>query len=724
MALPNPVQAPLSPIVRSTPDQRVAEFQKNANSIYNKLSPYDASTGGIGFSQPFVYTKLTDSNLAKNLTKYDTQALPIGSTIRDVQRVGKFMASGQGIIFLGKQFLLQNQNAFNETRVYNPLSVLKATARTGTLGLVGNPVRYVETGGGLLNFFKNSLLSTIGAQANQLNQKEIDGTAKGDKPDYASARGGFRAGLLRYNTALSATSRFVVTWPSMALGTGTPSNDGTGFLGKIASTLTNTLSKAIPSTNPQGILGGKPTNEWEYRPEYPMQRAGIYTAFLEDPARMLRVIRPISTEFYNQQVSTGTSTAKTDEIQVRAFHKYYPETKVPNTPAKLYAPKTAFTGNEPEVGADGANLAKKFKDMLASFEPQKNTPAQQRRSQEMYTDVKDDKLHSYPTYADIPDSKKNNQTFQQKMLANKLSWNVKSFAGASGSNQPDAINSLGVIPGNRNRVPDELTLNENQSKDIVFFHFFDLVNNVYLPFRATISALGDQTSVDWEEVSYIGRADKLYMYKGFSRDVNISFTVYANSIKELVPMWGRINYLVGLGRPSKYTADDKSDLSSRFMYPPMVTLRLGDLFNDQPCVITNISITIPEDANWETFRADGRYEYTPSLANVIKVTGDGLKSRQLPLKADISVAMKVMEKTISSTTGNHFGHNDGLYYLPPLPPVPAPFPPPNRLTVPAISAQNTVAQQQELLQEEAIANRAFSSDTNFGNTPSNFSFTR
>ena len=120
---------PLAAIHRMTPDQRLSNFIADSNDIYTEFSPYDESIGGIGGSQPFVYTNISDSDTDKNLTEYDTFAFPIGSTVRDVERVGKFMASGTGLLFIGTQLLLQNTNAFNETRIYNPLSVLTATAR-------------------------------------------------------------------------------------------------------------------------------------------------------------------------------------------------------------------------------------------------------------------------------------------------------------------------------------------------------------------------------------------------------------------------------------------------------------------------------------------------------------------------------------------------------------------------------------------------------------------
>ena len=115
-----PIPNGFSPIQRQTADQRVATFQANSNSIYNKYTPFTANS--IGPSQPFVYTKISDSTFSKNLTKYDSQAFPIGSTVRDLKRIGQYSVSGNGLLYLGKQLLMQNTNAFNETRIYKPLS--------------------------------------------------------------------------------------------------------------------------------------------------------------------------------------------------------------------------------------------------------------------------------------------------------------------------------------------------------------------------------------------------------------------------------------------------------------------------------------------------------------------------------------------------------------------------------------------------------------------------
>jgi hypothetical protein len=312
--------------------------------------------------------------------------------------------------------------------------------------------------------------------------------------------------------------------------------------------------------------------------------------------------------------------------------------------------------------------------MFAAIESPKLTVPQQRGSAERYSEVKvknpDGKETSYPTYKDIPGKGSTNEKFESLMqkaagiitLDNRMFAKVSDYEANSLANSSDQYNEYDVIDGERGEIPDELILGD-QSKDLIFFYFYDLINKIYVPFRATVTGLSDQHSADWETIEYIGRADKLFLYKGFSRDVNLSFTVYANSALEMLPMWNRINYLVGFTKPSKYTGKatvtnesenvNTSGKESRFIYPPMITFRLGDLFYDQPAVMQSVSVTIPDDTNWETLRSKD-YSYIASPTKTIII--DGVKSRQLPMKVDVGVQLKLMEKRQALGSDAHYGN--------------------------------------------------------------------
>jgi hypothetical protein len=654
------------PIIRSTASDRVATFQANSNSIYNKYTPF--TTYSTGPSQPFVYTKISDSTLSKNLTKYDSQAFPIGSTVRDLKRIGQYSVTGNGILYLGKQLLLQQQNSFNETRIYNPLSLLKATAKPGSLGLIDYPKRHLETSGGLLNFFKDALLSTIGIQTQAAVTPTIEGTATGDggRPYSNFAGVSSKYGLLRYNTANKALSNFNTLWVNNG---GNTSGAGSGgFLANLGNALVKKLTSLIPSTNPRGAFGGDTGTTWAYRPEYKTGKDGVYYAFLSDNSTLLKTPQRTVGLFYNDEPSM------TIDGTVKTYHKYSPQRQDAVETRVWYADD--FKVSADNVGVVDSNgikndlksLHKKMAETIDSFQDEAN---QFRRSTERYSEVKDNKGVSYPTYKDIPGKGSEGEKFGSLMQKLAITLDDRMFAKVSDykqnslANASDQYNSYDVIGGERGTIPKELLAksDEKQSQDLIFFYFYDLINKIYVPFRATITSLSDQHSAEWEDISYIGRADKLFLYKGFSRDVNFSFTVYANSATEMLPMWNRINYLVGLTRPSKYTGKatvtntaatgDTSGKESRFIYPPMVTLRLGDLFYDQPCVVSNVGVNIPDDTNWETLRSED-YSYVASPTKTINI--NGVKSRQLPMKVDVSIALKLMEKRQSLGSDAHYGN--------------------------------------------------------------------
>jgi len=664
-----PIPNGFSPIQKTTADQRVATFQANSNSIYNKYTPF--TTYSFGPSQPFVYTKISDSNLLKNLTKYDSQASPIGSTVRDLQRIGKYSITGNGLKFFSNQASMQNANAFNETRIYNPFSLLKATAKPGSFGLIEYPIRHMETVG--LDFFRTAILSTLGIQSCEMEAQStnpIDGTATGLVSDYASGQGGSRAGKLRLNTAMSADARFSKTW----IANTTSSKNGT-FLQNLLNGLIKNLKSKNSGTNPRWRSGvnGNPDLSWEFRPEYPNGNDGAYHVFLDDKSALLKTSRNSVSLFYKDKTKIQFDGKVSD------YHKYSPQKQKRKDTIVWYADDDKITNEVVGIKDTDGNinnledLHKRMVKSIDSFQGEKN---QFRRSAERYSEVKvknpDGKETSYPTYKDIPGKGSTNEKFESLMqkaagiitLDDRMFAKVSDYKQNSLANASDGYNEYDVIKGERETVPNELLAksDQTQSQDLIFFYFYDLINKIYVPFRATITSLSDQHSAEWEDINYIGRADKLFLYKGFSRDVNFSFTVYANSALEMLPMWNRINYLVGFTKPSKYTGKatvtndaatgDTSGKESSFIYPPMVTLRLGDLFYDQPCVVSNVGVNIPDDTNWESLRGE-EYSYIASPTTTINI---GTKSRQLPMKVDVSISLKLMEKRQALGSDAHYGN--------------------------------------------------------------------
>ena len=211
------------------------------------------------------------------------------------------------------------------------------------------------------------------------------------------------------------------------------------------------------------------------------------------------------------------------------------------------------------------------------------------------------------------------------------------------TNNVDYVNSLGVLNA------DEFAQKYNDQfnglgPDLVKFYFYDIVNNRFIPFNATVKSLQENNAATWEPIEYLGRPDKLYYYKGFTRDVSFNFKVVAHSVKELLPMWQRVNYLVGLTRPSNYT----STINGGFMIPPMVQFTLGDFYKNHCVVLNSCNVSIPEDASWELINENTvkNQDWSYNLGNIFTFGKTSMKGKvaQFPREAEISITMAIMEK--------------------------------------------------------------------------------
>ena len=192
--------------------------------------------------------------------------------------------------------------------------------------------------------------------------------------------------------------------------------------------------------------------------------------------------------------------------------------------------------------------------------------------------------------------------------------------------------------------------------DLIAFFFYDVVNKKYIPFRATIKGISEGNTAFWDELRFIGRADQLYSYNGFSRTLSFGFNVVVNSISELLPCWKRINYLASIVKPSNYTrSENVNNVFNRFMVPPMFMITIGDLYKFQPIVIRSVTVNIPDDALWETLNSDNSTEWS-YLNGIIKNPKVGNRYGQLPREVEINIEGALLEKERAQVGGSHYGH--------------------------------------------------------------------
>ena len=143
----------------------------------------------------------------------------------------------------------------------------------------------------------------------------------------------------------------------------------------------------------------------------------------------------------------------------------------------------------------------------------------------------------------------------------------------------------------------------------------DPATSVFMHFRAFIDGFSDKYSSTWDSVKYAGRGENLYHYNGFDRSIDLSFTCYAQSKAELIPMYRKLNYLASTLAPD-YTA-------AGFMRGNIVRLTLGGYLYEQPGFISGMTFEAPQESSWEiAINEEGSSDSSvKELPFMIKVTG-------------------------------------------------------------------------------------------------------
>ena len=179
--------------------------------------------------------------------------------------------------------------------------------------------------------------------------------------------------------------------------------------------------------------------------------------------------------------------------------------------------------------------------------------------------------------------------------------------------------------------------------------------NTYLHFRAFLDEFSDSYGADWKEVQYVGRAEKLYNYAGFKRDISMSFTVYAQSKAELIPMYKKLNYLASTLAP------DYSE--SGYMRGNIVKMTVGGYLYDQPGIIKSLNYTVPMESTWEIAidTNGGKDPSVKQLPHMIKVTGLTFTPIHKFIPAKANNLLDPVEKYIALANNNKTNNYQDLY---------------------------------------------------------------
>lgn len=173
---------------------------------------------------------------------------------------------------------------------------------------------------------------------------------------------------------------------------------------------------------------------------------------------------------------------------------------------------------------------------------------------------------------------------------------------------------------NNSKVYDEVNYNEGEigeSNDTIPFGF-KIIGGKSMQFRAYLSTLSDSYSGQWNKTQMLGRPENFKSYNGFERNINLGFKIAAETRKDLLPLYRKLNRLASTTAPT-------FDSSGKFMRGTLVKVRVGDYLHNQICNVENVAFSWAIDYPWEVqlqgSKKEGDVQILPHVLDVSLTLG-------------------------------------------------------------------------------------------------------
>jgi len=187
-----------------------------------------------------------------------------------------------------------------------------------------------------------------------------------------------------------------------------------------------------------------------------------------------------------------------------------------------------------------------------------------------------------------------------RSIPRAIQENVVRFFDNKLNKEIDLQVRYGGSKGDLDKYPNRSGALGKEVKDFIKFRIRDAVNGKYIIFPALLSGITDNSSAETTSFSYIGRADKVYVYGGYTRSISFTVQIVAQRKSDIPIIWEKINYAKGLTLPQYKKFLSKAGVEDNTRpVAPIVYLTLGDLFNNAPGFFTSVNMSIPENATWE-----------------------------------------------------------------------------------------------------------------------------
>ena len=118
--------------------------------------------------------------------------------------------------------------------------------------------------------------------------------------------------------------------------------------------------------------------------------------------------------------------------------------------------------------------------------------------------------------------------------------------------------------------------------------------------QAAINSLSESYNPTWASKHFFGRSEQVHTYTFTDRNVDLSFMIYVDEMRQLQNIYERVLWLAQQTYPDY-------DTLNRLSAGPIVSMRVGDLFQQKAGIIRSLSY------DWMFMGAGGKWEVTMGI---------------------------------------------------------------------------------------------------------------
>ena len=212
---------------------------------------------------------------------------------------------------------------------------------------------------------------------------------------------------------------------------------------------------------------------------------------------------------------------------------------------------------------------------------------------------------------------------------------------------PDAM-SPAVVDASRDII-DETAVAKGYSREASYIanarEVIDHSNGQYFPFcfstinkkdkrmqictlQATLNSLSESYTPTWQSKHFFGRSEQIHTYTFTDRTIDISFAIFADSMRQLQNVYERVLWLAQQCYPDYNNKD-------RIASGPLIAMRVGDLFQHKAGFIRSLSY------DWNSLGGGGKWELTRGV--------------RMPQACNVSMSYQVIHERVPDRDFNFYG---------------------------------------------------------------------